>query len=142
MPHDLSHSQAQLLGFQINPLSHIPLSIKSSLHSHLHLPSFHICLLFQTAEVNLHTHLQVSCHIICIVSLILDIRLNTFTFKLLVISGIQIFAYGLFMLPQLPPHLFTLILYGSLLLTSIFLVLLYILDYSLKHILKSLHTIY
>ena len=32
---DLSHSNSQLRGYQINPLSHIPLSIKS-LHSHLH----------------------------------------------------------------------------------------------------------
>ena len=36
--HDLSHSHSQLLGFQINPLSHPPLSI-NSLHSHLHLPN-------------------------------------------------------------------------------------------------------
>ena len=31
--HDLSHSNLQLLGFQIYPLLHIPLSI-NSLHSH------------------------------------------------------------------------------------------------------------
>ena len=41
MSHDLSHSHSQVLGFQINPLSHIPLSI-NSLHSHLHLSSFHL----------------------------------------------------------------------------------------------------
>ena len=29
MPHDLSHSQLILIGFQINPLSHISLSINS-----------------------------------------------------------------------------------------------------------------
>ena len=40
--HDLSHSHWQLLGFQIDPLSHITLSI-NSLHSHLHLSSFQRC---------------------------------------------------------------------------------------------------
>ena len=29
MSHDLSHSHSQLLGFQINSLSHIPLSVNS-----------------------------------------------------------------------------------------------------------------
>ena len=77
MSHNLSHSHAQLLGFEVYPLSHTILLIKSSLHLHLHLSSFHICILLQTVEVNLHTHLQVLCHIICLVSLILDIRLNT-----------------------------------------------------------------
>ena len=33
--HDLLHSHSQLLGFQIDPLSHTPLSI-NSLHLHLH----------------------------------------------------------------------------------------------------------
>ena len=37
--HDLSHSQSQLLGFQINALSQLPLLI-NSLHSHLHLSLF------------------------------------------------------------------------------------------------------
>ena len=37
--HDLSHSHSQLLGFEINILSHTPLSI-IFLHSHLHLSSF------------------------------------------------------------------------------------------------------
>ena len=64
MSHDLSHSQLQLLGFQINPLSHISLS-SNSLHSHLHLSLFHLCLLLQTPEFNLHLHLKVSCHSIC-----------------------------------------------------------------------------
>ena len=36
---DLSHSHSQLLGFQIYPLSHTPLSI-NYLHSHQHLSSF------------------------------------------------------------------------------------------------------
>ena len=30
--YDLSHSQSQLLGFQINPSLHIPLSINSHIH--------------------------------------------------------------------------------------------------------------
>ena len=34
--HDLSHSHSQLLGFQINPLLHIPFSI-NLLHLHQHL---------------------------------------------------------------------------------------------------------
>ena len=75
----LSHSHSQLLGFQINSLSHIPLSI-NSLHLHLHLPSFHHYLLLQTLASNLHLHLQVLCHSICLVSLVPDIRLNTLTF--------------------------------------------------------------
>ena len=93
MPHHLSHSQAQLLGFQIYHLSHTILLTKSSLHSHLHLSLFYIYLLLQTAEVNLHIHLQVSCHIICLVSLILDIRLNTLTFMFLMIPGTHNLAY-------------------------------------------------
>ena len=79
MSHDLSHSHSQLLGFQINPSSHIPLSI-NSLQSHRHLSSSHLCLLFQTLESNLHLHLQVLCHSISLVSLVLDVRLNTLTF--------------------------------------------------------------
>ena len=77
-----SHSHSQLLGFQLNPLSHIPLSI-SSLHLHLHLSSFNLCLLLQTLASNLHLHLQVSCHFIYFVSLVLEIRLNTLTFMFL-----------------------------------------------------------
>ena len=83
----LSHSHSQLLGFQINPLSHIPLSI-NSLHSHPHLLSFHRCLLLQTIASNLHSHLHFSCYSINLVSLVLDIRLNTLTFC--IISGTQI----------------------------------------------------
>ena len=79
MSHDLSHSHSQLLGLQINILSHIPLST-NSFHSYQYLSSFHLCLLLQTLALNLHMHLQVSCLIICLVSLILDIRLNTLTF--------------------------------------------------------------
>ena len=66
---DLSHSHSQLLGFQINPLLHTPLSI-NSLHSHLHLSSFHRCLLLQIILSNLHIHLHDSCHFICLVSLV------------------------------------------------------------------------
>ena len=43
--HNLSHSNSQLLVFQINPLSHITLLI-NSLHSHLHLSSFHLTTAF------------------------------------------------------------------------------------------------
>ena len=109
MPHDLSHSRSQLLGFQINPLLHIPLSI-SLLHSHLHLSLFHLCLLLQTIATNLHLHLHVSCHSICLVSLALAIRLNTSTFMFLAISGTCNLAYGPLILLQLPLHLFILIL--------------------------------
>ena len=45
--HMIYHSHSQLLGFQINPSSHIPLLI-NSLHSHLHLSSFQRFLLLQT----------------------------------------------------------------------------------------------
>ena len=111
MPHDLSHSHSQLLGFQIKPLSHIPLST-NSLHSHLHLSSFHLCLLLQTLAINLLMHLQVSCQTICLVSLILDIKLNTLTFMFLMISGTHNLAYGLLIPLQLPPYLITLLLKG------------------------------
>ena len=57
-------------------------------------------------------HLQVSCHFMCLVSLVLEIRLNTLTFKSFIVSGTQIFAYGLLMLLQSPLHLFILILKG------------------------------
>ena len=84
----------KVLGFQIYPLSHTNLLIKSSLHSHLHLSLFHICLLLQIAEVNLHIYLQVSCHTICLVPLILAIRLNTLTLIFLVMSGTHNLANG------------------------------------------------
>ena len=66
MSHKLSHSHEQVLGFQIYPLSHTNLLIKSSLHSHLHLSLFHACLLLQRAEVNLHIHTYKS-HVILFV---------------------------------------------------------------------------
>ena len=84
---------------------HIPLSI-NSLHSHLHLFLFHCCLLLQTIGSNLHLHLHFSCHFINLVSLVLDIKLNTLTFKYFITSGTQNFAYGLLILLQLPLHLF------------------------------------
>ena len=65
MLHNLSHLQSQLLGFQINPLSHIPLLI-NYLHSHLHLSLFHLCLLLQKPATNLHVHLEVLCNFICL----------------------------------------------------------------------------
>ena len=117
MPHDLSYSQSKLPGFQINPLSHIPLPI-NFLHSHHSLTSFMLfyvlfrCLLLQTLESNLQLHLQVSCHSMCLVSLVLDIILNTLTFMFLTTLGTHNFAYGSLILLQLPQHLFTLILKG------------------------------
>ena len=82
----LSHSHSQLLGFQINPLLHIPLSI-NSLHLHLHLFLFHCYLLLQTIASNLYLHLRFSCHSINLVSLVFDIRLNTLTSKSFITSG-------------------------------------------------------
>ena len=112
MPHDLSSSQLQLLGFQINRSSHLSLSLNSSLHSHLHLSSLHLCLLLQTVESNLHLHLQVSCHSMCLVWLLNDIKLNTLTFMFLTTFAIDNLAYGSLILLHLPQHLFTLILKG------------------------------
>ena len=108
MSHDLSHSHSQLLGFQINPLSHIRLSI-DSLHSDLYLSSFHLCLLLQTLAFNLRLHLQVLCHPICLISLVLYIRLNTLTFIFLIVSGAHSLAYGSLIVLQLPFHLFIVI---------------------------------
>ena len=134
---DLSHSHSQLLGFQINPLSHTTLSI-NSLHLHLCLSSFQRCLLLQSPASNLHLHLHVSCHSMCFVSLVLDIRLKTLTFNFLAISGTHNFAHRLLILLQLPLHLLILILKekktGSFPLTlTICSVFLYILDCSLKY---------
>ena len=109
MPHDLSHSHSQLLASQINPLSHIPLST-NSLHSNLHLSSFHRYLLLQTLALNINMHLQVSCHLICLVSLIIFIKLNTLTSMFFIVSGTHNLAYGSLILLQFPLHLFTLTL--------------------------------
>ena len=57
-------------------------------------------------------HLHVSCHFIDLVLLVLEIRLNTLTFKFFTVSETQILAYGLLILLQLPLHLFTLTLKG------------------------------
>ena len=108
--HTIYHTHTHnLLGFQINPLPHIPLAI-NSLHSHLHLPSFHLCLLLQTLASNLHLHAQVLCHSICLVSLVLDIRLNTLTVMFLIVSGTHNLAYGSLIVLQLPLHLFIVML--------------------------------
>ena len=109
MPHDLLNSHSELLRFQKNPLSHIPLSI-NSLHSHLHLSSFHLCLLLQRLASNLHLRLQVLCHSICLVSLVFSIRLNTLTFMFLIVSGTHNLAYGSLIVLQLPLHLFIVML--------------------------------
>ena len=104
----------------MNPLSHIPLSI-IYFYSHLDLSLFRCCLLLQALLFSLHLHLHVSSHSMCIVSLVLDIRLNTLTFKFFTTSGTHIFAYGSLILLQLQLHLLVLILKrwktGSLLLT-------------------------
>ena len=99
--HDLSHSHSKLLGFQLNPLSHIPLY---SLHSHLHLSSFHHFLLLQTLATSLHVHLQVSYYFMYRVFIVLEIRLNAFTFLFLLILRTRNFAYGSLILLQLPPQ--------------------------------------
>ena len=79
--------------------------VNNSLHSHLHLSSFHLCLLLQRLASNLHLHLRVLSHSICLVSLVLDIRLNTFTFMFLIVSGTHNLAYGSLIVLQLPLHL-------------------------------------
>ena len=109
--HDLSHQQLQLLGFQIDPLSHTRLSI-NSFHSHLHLSPFQRWLFLQALASDLHLHFHVSCHSMCLVLLVLDIRLNTFTFKFFTTSGTEIFEYGSLILLQLPLSLLVLILKG------------------------------
>ena len=105
MIYHISHSH--ILGFQIKPVSHLPLSI-NSLHSHPHLSLFQCCLLLQTLASNLHLH--VSCQDTCLVSLILDIRLNTLIFMFLITSGMYNLACRLLISLQLPLHLFTRIL--------------------------------
>ena len=85
------HIHSQLLGFQINPISHIPLSI-NSLHSYRHLSSFHLCVLLRTLASNLHLHLQVLFRSACLLSLVLYIRLNTLTFIFLIVSGTHNFS--------------------------------------------------
>ena len=107
------------------------------MHSHLHLSSFQHCLLLQKLASNLHSRLHISGHSMCLVSLVLHIRLNTLTFKVFTLSETHSFAYGLSILVQLPLHLLVLILKGKntgsspLRLTIV--VLLYILDCSLKY---------
>ena len=105
---DLQHQHSQLLGFQINPLSHAPLSI-NSLQFHL-LLSFQRYLLLQTPMLNLHLHLHVSSHSMRLVSLFPETTLNTLTFKFFTTSRTHNFAHGLLILLQLSLHLLVLIL--------------------------------
>ena len=63
-----------------------------------------------TLASSLHLYLQVSCHFMHLVSLVLEIRLNTFTFMFSLTSGTHNFVYGLLILLQLPLHLLTLTL--------------------------------
>ena len=109
MLHDLSYPHSHILGFQINPLSHVPLSI-NSLHSHQHLSLFQCRLLLQILASNLHLCVQVSYQDICFVLLILDIRLNTLIFMFLPTSGTHNLVYGLSISLQRALHLFTRIL--------------------------------
>ena len=109
---DLSHSHSHILGFQINQLSYLPLSINYSLHSHLQLSLFQHSLLLKILACNLHLHTQVSCQDICLVSLVLDIRLNNLIFMFLATLGIHNLAHGLLISFQLPLHLLTRILEG------------------------------
>ena len=83
------------------------------MHSHLHLFLFQRCLLLQILAPNLHSHLHVSCYAMCLVSLVLDIWLNTLTFKFLTTLGTPNFAHGLLILLQLPLDLLVLILKGK-----------------------------
>ena len=85
-------------------ISHTSLWIHC-LHSHQHLSSFQPCLLLETLAPNQHLHFHVSCHFMCLVSLVFEIRLNTLTFRLFIISGTHIFAYGSLILLQLPLNL-------------------------------------
>ena len=73
---DLLHSKSELLGFQVYPLLHAPLSV-NYLHLHLYLSLFQYCSVLQTTASNVHSHLHVSCHFMCLISLVLNIRLNT-----------------------------------------------------------------
>ena len=61
-PHDLSHSHSQLLGFQIDPLSHVLLSI-NSLYSHLRLSSFQRSLLLSLHQIYIYDY---TFHAICV----------------------------------------------------------------------------
>ena len=58
----MSHLHSQVLGFHVYPLIQFIIPAKSSLHSHLQVSLFQICLLLHTDEFNRHTHLQLSCH--------------------------------------------------------------------------------
>ena len=120
------YSHLQLLVFQIKLLLHFLLTK----HSHLHLILFHFCLLLQIIWSNLHSYLQLLCHFICFVLFFHGIRSNTFAVIFLTTFGTHTLAYGLLILLQFPPHLFTL---------PHLLIIYY--DFLLKHILMNLHLI-
>ena len=84
-----------------------------SLYSQMHLSSFHLCLLLQTAASSLHLHLHVSCHCMCLASLVLEIRFNALTFRFLTTSGTHNFAYESLILLQVALHLLLLMLKGK-----------------------------
>ena len=110
MSYDSSHSHSQPLGFQIKPLSYLPLSI-NSLHSHSHFSLFPCFLSLETLVSNLYLHLQVSCHSICLILFVPDIRLNTLTFTFLTTSGgTHNLSYGSVLLFQLSMNLFASVL--------------------------------
>ena len=99
---DLSHSNSQLLGLQIDLVTYTFISY--FLHSQLYLSSSQRFLLLQTLASHLHLHLHISCHFMCLV------LLNTLTFMFSMTSETHIFAYGSLILLQLPLHLIVLIL--------------------------------
>ena len=67
----------------------------------------------QTLASDLHLLLQVSCHSMCLVSFVRDIRFNAVTFQFFTTSGTHSFAYGSWILLQVPLHLLVLILKGK-----------------------------
>ena len=94
MLHDVSHSHSYMIGFQVNPLSHLPLLI-SSLYLHMRLSLFQSCLFLQKLAYNLYLHAQVSCEDTCLATLITEIRLNTLIIIFLTTSETDHLAYGL-----------------------------------------------
>ena len=57
-------------------------------------PKENVRLLLQTLASNLHLNLLVLCHFMCLASLAFEIKLNTLTFVILMLSGTHILAYG------------------------------------------------
>ena len=114
------YSHLQLLRFQ-NKLF-VTFSTNQTLTSTSIFVPFFFIIPLQTFGSNLNSHLQPSCHFICFVLFYHYIRSNNFTVMLLIISGIHTLEYGLLILLQFP----------------LLLLLLYILDFLTKHILKNL----